>query len=284
MHFLIDADSAIYKAGCANETRTWYVYEGDNVVADFMYKADAKEFAEEQGISPDLLSFEQDKEAGPVGHSLKNVDNIINRIIKHERCTSYTVYISGSENFRYDICADYKGQRDKSNKPIHEQQIRNHLIKKWKAQVVDCGHETDDEVSIELWENPETHCIATIDKDLDNTPGWHFNFDKETYYYVPYDEASLHFYRQLLSGDNVDNIKGVKGIGKGRAEDLLPYPLTDERMCDIVWNVYKEKGYDYEYFLQQGRLLWMLRERGVMWEPPMTMRAFNLIDEEEGNE
>ena len=234
-----------------------------------MYKADAVEFAKETEIPEELLSYEQAKVAGPVGHSLKNADNIINRIVKHEQCTSYTVYISGDKNFRYDIDPAYKGQRDKINKPIHEKQIRNHLIKKWKAQVVDCGHETDDEVSIELWRNQDTHVIASIDKDLNNTPGWHFNYDKEEYYYIPYDEASLNFYRQMLSGDNVDNIKGVKGIGKQRAEDLLPYPLTDERMCDIVWNVYKEKGYDYKYFLQQGQLLWMLRDRDVMWSPPI---------------
>ena len=269
MHFLIDADSAIYKAGCANEQRTWYVYEDGHIVNDFMYKADAKEWVEEEGIDPSTVTYEQDKTAGPVHISISNVDNIIKKIIKHERCSTYQVYIAGKANFRYDIDPNYKGNRDKKSKPLHEKQIRERLIKKWSAVVVDAGHETDDEVSIQCVRYPDTSVIATIDKDLNNTPGWHYNFDKEEMFFVTDEEADLNFYRQMLSGDAVDGIKGIKGIGKQTAEELLPHSLTTERLCSIVWSIYKEKGYDYDYFLQQGRLLWMRREYEEMWEPPM---------------
>lgn len=269
MHFLIDSDSAIYKAGCANEQRIWYVYEEGYCVADFLYKADAKEYVEEEGLDPEAVEYIQDKTAGPLSHTIKNIDNIIKKIVDHPRCTSYQVYISGSENFRYDIDPNYKGQRDKINKPIHEEQIRQRLIKKWGAEVVDQGYETDDHVSILCYQNPDTSVIVTIDKDLDNTPGWHYNYDKEQMYFVSDEEADLHFYRQMLSGDPTDNIKGVKGIGKQRAADILPHALSTERLCKIVWDVYQDKGYDMDYFVQQGQLLWMLRKEDEYWMPPI---------------
>ncbi len=264
MHFLIDADSIIYKAGCANEKRSYLILDGEHVVAEVQYKKDADEY-----VGEDLhLKIEFYKEAGPLSHTLSNIDNIMVRIVEHRRCDTYEVFISGKDNFRYEIDPNYKGQRSQSTRPLQEKEIREYLMKQWGAVVID-GMEVDDHVSIEAMKSPDTNVIVTIDKDLNNTPGWHYNYDTKKATFISDEEADLNFYRQLLSGDPTDNIKGVKGIGTGRAQDILPRPLTKERMCDIVWQVYKDKGYEWEYMIQQGQLLWMLREEGVMWQPPM---------------
>lgn len=270
MNFLIDADSAIYKAGCANEKRMWFACLGDNVVYADTYKATVREWLKDT-YEETASEFElvMQKEAGPLSHSIANIKSLMLKITAHPRCTDYQVFISGKDNFRYDLDPNYKGTRDKLSRPIHEKQIREYLIKQWDAQVVD-NIEVDDEVSILCVEDPATSVIVSIDKDLDNTPGWHYNYDKDTTYYIDEHQASLNFYRQLLSGDPTDNIPGIKGIGKKRAEDTLQLPLTDERLCSIVWKVYQEHGYDWSYMVQQGRLLWMLRERDVMWYPPIT--------------
>lgn len=264
INFLIDADSAIYKAGCANETRKYLVLENDFVVAEFQYKADAKAYVGED----ELLEIEFTKEAGPVSHSLANIKSIMDKITSQERCSTFQTFISGKNNFRYDIDPNYKGNRDKNSKPIQEEEIRNYLKKAWKAVEVD-NCEVDDAVSYMTMQNPITNVIVTIDKDLDNTPGWHYNYDKDSYYYVTDEEADLNFYRQLLSGDPTDNITGCKGIGAITAKDILDNYLTPERMCAIVWQVYQDKGYDWQYFVNQGRLLWMWRKPDDLWVPPI---------------
>ena len=265
MHFLIDVDSVIYKAGCANEVRRWYVGSNGQAVANFQYKAEAIEFA---GEDVDEYEFWMEKTAGPLSHSLANTKHIMEKIVNHPRCITYGVYISGKDNFRYDIDPNYKGQRDKSSRPIHEQEIREYLLSAWDA-VESHGCEVDDIVSYECLANPLTNVIVSIDKDLDNTAGWHYNYDAAKAYYVTTEEADLNFYRQLLSGDPTDNIKGVKGIGAIKAKDILQNALTPERMCSIVWKVYEDKGYDWQYFLDQGRLLWMWRQPDDLWMPPI---------------
>jgi len=265
MHFLLDADSLIYKAGCSNEKRSYLIYSGPNIVASYQYKKDADEFVD----GDETLTIEFHKEAGPLANSLSNLDNKMVSIIEHQRCSSYQSYIGGKGNFRYDIDPNYKGQRDPMTRPIHEMQIRKHLVDHWDAQVID-GIEVDDHISVLLLQDQVNNVIVSIDKDLDNTSGWHYNYDKKKAYWVSPEEADLNFYRQLLSGDPTDNIKGVKGIGKLTAHDILPHALTAERMASICWRVYEEKGYDWEYMVQQGRLLWMLREFDVMWNPPIT--------------
>lgn len=264
MNFLIDADSAIYKAGCANETRKYLVLQDDFVVEEFQYKEDAKKFVGDD----ELLTIEFTKEAGPISHALANIKNIMEGITKQERCSSYEVFISGKDNFRYDIDPNYKGNRDKSSKPIQEKEIRNYLKKAWGAKEVDFC-EVDDAVSYMTMQNPISNVIVTIDKDLDNTPGWHYNYDKDDYYYITDEEADLNFYRQLLSGDPTDNIKGCKGIGKVKAHDILENYLTPERMCAIVLAMYQDRGHDWEYFVNQGRLLWMWRKPNDLWVPPI---------------
>jgi DNA polymerase I len=265
MHFLIDADSIIYKAGCANEERIWYVgnKEAGQVLAEFEYKSEATDFAD----GDETLDIWMEKYAGAVAHSLANVKIIMDKIVRHPRCSTFQVYISGDNNFRYDVDENYKGNRDPNAKPIHEHAIRNYLITHWGAEVVDYI-EVDDEVSILAMENPALNVIVTIDKDLDNTAGWHYNYDKDKIYFVSDQEADHNFCLQLLTGDTTDNIKGCRGVGKVKASDILPYPLTYERMCAIVWQVYQEKGHDWDYFVRQGQLLWMLRYRNEEWLPP----------------
>lgn len=265
MHFLIDADSLIYKAGCSNERHMYVVLDGVNVVADFKYKKDAVDFKDDD----ELLSIEYYKEALPIKGAYSNIFRLMSTIVSHPRCKTFDVFISGDTNFRYGIDPSYKSNRSVAGRPLQEKEIREYLIKHWGAIVVD-NIEVDDEVSIRCVEDPLNSVIVTIDKDLDNTAGWHYNYDKELTYYVDEETANLNFYRQLLSGDPTDSIKGCPRIGKVRAAELLPLAMRPDLLLRKVYKVYSDAGLSYEYLVQQGQLLWMLRERGVMWQPPLT--------------
>lgn len=270
MHFLIDADSIIYKAGCANEERWYYVADKDDgqVVADFQYKQECYDFVEEMGWDKDDFEYLLQKEAGPIGHALSNAKTLMKGIISLPQCEEFQVFIGGKDNYRKRLFPDYKANRRDEDRPIQEQEIRDYLFDVWNAQIVD-GEEVDDRIGILMGEGK---CCVSIDKDLDNVPGWHYNYDKKEMYYVHPEEALRKFYIQLLSGDSTDNIPGVKGIGKKKAEKILAECNTEEEMCQKCFDVYMEKEYNYDFFLMNAQLIWIRQQENEFWQPPINLQ------------
>ena len=160
-------------------------------------------------------------EGEPLSHATHLVDKQIESIIKKLPTTDVDVYIGGPDNFRVDVDDEYKAHRP-SRKPSHYEGLRFHLRDRWDAEVV-MGMEADDRVSIELYQDLEKAefsqsrtsviCVSP-DKDLNNTPGWHYNPQKERYYWVTPRQARRHLAFQMLAGDSVDNIKGLTGLPK----------------------------------------------------------------------
>lgn len=258
LHLLVDADSAFYKAGCANETR-WYdiVLDGQHIDR-VKYKKDADAIAEPLGAE-----IIKGKEAGDVRHSLSNIRSVMDNKILCMPHKSYAVYIGGKGNFRYDYFKEYKGERDPLDKPIHLEQMKKHLEGRYKAERIH-GEEVDDVVSYKQQQAPTgTTCICTIDKDLDNTAGWHWNYGKQRLYYVTEQQAQLHFARQLLSGDYTDGIPGLQGVATKTAIALLPHFRPD--WLEYVQSIYLERGYTLDYLTIQGIMLHMRRKPDEIW-------------------
>lgn len=259
----IDIDSVVYKAGCSNEEREWLLKDGDHVVASTKYKKDAKILAEEYQKEGTEITFEQIKRAGPLEYSLASAKNLVESILDTYPNCAHNVFLGGEGNYRYDIYPEYKGNRDPFSRPIHEREIREYLIKYWRAQLVH-GEEVDDRVSYISYNNPNS-VISSIDKDLNNTPGIHYNYDKFEEYYVSEDEATWNFATQMLTGDSGDNIPGLPGVGAGTAAKILPHPIPEWE--EIVWEEYQRHGFDKEYFRMNGQLLWIRRQPNELWEP-----------------
>jgi len=167
----------------------------------------------------------------------------------------YELYLTGRNNFRIDIAktAPYKGNR-KSEKPKHYQALRDYLVAKWDAVVVE-GMEADDMLAIRQEEEGDNSVIVTLDKDLDQCVGWHYNFVKKDLYYTKEEQCRLLFFCQFLEGDRIDNIIGVRGIGKVKAKALLQ-DLTEEEQ----WSVVVDK-LGMERAVENGHLLYMLRSK-----------------------
>jgi 5'-3' exonuclease len=166
---------------------------------------------------------------------------------------TWELFLTGKNNFRMEkaVTAPYKGTR-KSEKPTHYHLLREYLVLSWDALVVD-GMEADDMLAIRATELGEDSVIVTLDKDLDQVVGWHYNFAKQTKYYITEEEGKLNFYKQFLTGDTVDNIKGVRGIGPKKADKLLA-DKTEQEMWDTI---VEHLGYDRA--IENGHLLYMLR-------------------------
>jgi DNA polymerase-1 len=174
------------------------------------------------------------------------------------------IFLTGDTNFRHDVAvtAPYKGNRKDVRKPKHLPLLRDYLVKAWGATISD-GQEADDEIAIRATELGSECIIVSIDKDFMQVPGWHYNFIKREKKSVTEEEGLRFFYKQILTGDNADNIKGIKGVGPVRAEKMLKDASTPYQLYRCCVEAMGE-----ERVLENARLLWLRREVGQTWEPP----------------
>jgi len=177
----------------------------------------------------------------------------------------YRLYLTGRTNYRNEIAltAPYKGNRTKE-KPLHIDFIRAALEGAWGAVVAE-GQEADDAIAIDATALGDDCIICSVDKDFDQVPGWHYNFVKKQKYYVTPEEGLLFFYRQILMGDRIDNIIGINGIGDKKSLALLE-GLTEQEMYDKCVELHESE----ERVIENARLLWLRREEGQLWNPPVT--------------
>lgn len=236
-----------------------------------------------------------------VSHALHNLKSQLGKIKEDLSCDVTDIYIKGVGNFRDEVAQSrvYKGTRS-TRIPTHYPALREYIINYHGAKEVD-GMEADDAVSIELWKNRDKDSgviLAAMDKDLWNTPGWHYNYHPSKRYveYITVQEANSNFIHQLITGDKTDNVGGLprfsreflelfslpsrNGAGSSGAKKLLR-GLSNTEALERVWEAYlsfgREEGWDdnetRRYFLEQGRLLWMTRGLNqdgspVLWEVP----------------
>ena len=181
-------------------------------------------------------------------------------------CEDYKGFLTGKGNFRESIAVTvpYKGQRT-SEKPVHLQALRDHLVSSWGFEVVE-GIEADDAVGIAAYAVSEDESIMVhIDKDLNQFRGWHYNYRKKEKYYVSEFEGLKSFYTQILTGDRIDNIVGLKGIGPVKAKRILEECTNENELYQAVLKAYEG---DQQRVLENGQLLWLQREANQVWQPP----------------
>jgi len=134
------------------------------------------------------------------------------------------IYCGGKDNFRYNLCPNYKANRKDPPKDAS-------LFRPLMARIVEDGlaipadgMEADDLVRIKATECASLNqefTVVHIDKDLDCIPGRHYNPRKEEFYDIDVDTADLLYWTQMLKGDPTDNLPGLPKIGPKKAEKML---------------------------------------------------------------
>lgn len=234
------------------------------------------------GIDADIIAYStsfacQEKSLGDLHNA---IDDLINYIVANTVVfptpTNVAGYLTGKDNFRYDIAVTYgyKANRREVEKPKWLTEAREYMVDKHSFVVVE-GQEADDALSIDAtnYYDPDAYVIATIDKDLNTVPGWKFNFKKGTFTYWTEHEALLYFYEQCLTGDKADGIIGLFRVGPVKAKKILEGALTEGEMFARVLKAYEESptlvGKPYDRLVENAKLLHMRRQEGEIWQPPM---------------
>jgi hypothetical protein len=112
----------------------------------------------------------------------------------------------------------------------------------------------------------------TVDKDLRQVPGWHWNPDKETEpVLVSQEDADKFFYQQWMTGDSTDNIWGLWKVGPAKAKKVLDSNPREE-WEQVILKMYEEEDWDKrpenkrptldrtEFALSQARCVRILRD------------------------
>jgi 5'-3' exonuclease len=162
-------------------------------------------------------------------------------------------------NFRKQIDTEYKANRKgKSNKWVNK--LRHWLIDYLEGSYASDEYEADDLIyfSSQLLE-VDDYIICSIDKDLRQIEGLHFDYYKvkkhdhegreykvrKGFQYVTKNQAENLIFEMMLTGDVSDNIKGIYGIGKVKANKLLENKSTYGKFR-VLCQEYKKESSEWK--------------------------------------
>lgn len=317
---IIDGDPFRYRVGFAAETPVFeIVAEFNGSMFRLRFKRTTKKTALEnfeayKATNPavEIVDCVKTIEAEPEAHVRQmlrmQVDSVIKEVRKRyeidRRDLRVDIYLSEGGNYRDKLATlkKYKGNRDALHKPVHYGTVGDELRGRYKV-ISATGFEADDAVSIAahtMRKDGQRYIVASIDKDLDQIPGTHYDYMKKVFYEVGEEDARRWFWQQVLSGDATDNIGGACKIGPKRAETLVDLWETD-------WLVHGKESYEVEMWrhvvnyygkqrsvascyyaesvrsdhcvaLENARLVYLQREPGELWVPPGEKKQFMKLD------
>lgn len=217
-------------------------------------------------IDSDTICYMAAASAPTAQQARYNANDILNKLFAELNVFDYKLYLTGENNFRYSIYPEYKAQRLKSPKPEFLQNVKSYLINEYNAEVSD-GCEADDRLGVDqhiyIEQGVESR-IVSVDKDLDQIIGNHYNPRHKCAYIVSPNDSIRFFYWQLLVGDSADNIKGAKGIGPKKADQILKDCITEKEHYEAVKDYF---SCDEELELN-AQVLWVWRKPNDKWLPP----------------
>lgn len=306
MLLIIDSDPIVYRSGFAAESISYVV------IAVTKDGYGVRHFDPEQGKSandklkawivenPDAEILEKEKvvKAEPVSHALEIVRSSLASISAEvaeqfkSSALGQKLILSGSTNWRNKVATllPYKGNRDPSHKPVHYKAIRDYLVSAHSAVVTE-DREADDAVATHAaylrHEGDTAYCVASIDKDLDQIPGHHYDYLKKVFYYIDAESAARSFWQQVLSGDSTDNIGGVWKLGPKKAQALVADWYAQGLSPQCIWEAvvdeyagsyskmkcpYADKS-PHDVALENARLLYLQQKPDELWQPPPMPRG-----------
>lgn len=191
-----------------------------------------------------------------------------------------------SNTFRYHlaISKEYKGNRTSDKLTIEEFKqkidLMNHAmecIMREKACLLFEDLEADDLLS--ALQDEDTY-IVSVDKDLRQVPGLHYDLDQKKIITIESEDALITLAKQMLTGDSTDNIGGLEGIGPKKAEKILEN-VKPKNALNVVYRHYKMKygiikGTDS--FTEAWNLVKLRSNHGGYFKEKYK-QAFMLVDE-----
>lgn len=239
---LIDGDIVAYRSSSSAEVTYYQGVDGNR----YRYKKDI----------PEGLEYEK----GSILLTELDLFYYIHRILFF--CRDYTegeiiIFLTGKYNYRNDVADDYKGNRKDLSRPFYLDLARDYLANNYRT-IVSYNCEADDLMG--EWSD-DNSIIVTLDKDLEMIPTRHCsNLNPLMCYTMSEFRSFKWFCLQCLTGDSVDNIKGLHRVGKKTAEKILD--VVEEGDLKGLWTevvlAYKERD-ELDRLHTVAMLIWIAR-------------------------
>jgi predicted nucleic acid-binding protein len=151
-------------------------------------------------------------------------DNYITNLLNVTEATHYIGFHSGSSLSRKYINSEYKANRKNLEPLPNLELLKNHFRHKWNFVRINpdysCLDETDDYVASFVKQVPNSF-IVSPDKDLLGLEGTHYNPKRNEWITNESWVADVNFWKSMITGDTVDNIKGIPGKGEKYANKVI---------------------------------------------------------------
>lgn len=226
-------------------------------------------------IDSDTLAYRAvvGKDDEPLDNVLDDLYNSCQQVLGElPECEFTQFYLTGSDNFRKTSYDWYKANRASTPRPVHLTEAKRFLEKEFGA-VWSVNQEADDDIGIEVFREPNSKVlIAHIDKDLNQFPGTHYNYNKKEFYEVTETQAQQFFLHQMVLGDRVDNVQGFDGLIRPAypkkfkyIEDTINSETDFLEGLRFVWDLYNHHGREH-LFHDIADCLWLLKEPEKNWK------------------
>jgi len=242
MKALIDGDILVYRCAFAAESTRYTLLDPESGVpiGQFESSADMKAYIKENALSEGEYEVDRERLYEPLSHALANVKSVMNTILTRVGTQDYHLFLSQGKCFRNNIATilEYKANRKDAPRPIYYDETREYLVNQYGARIYS-SIEADD--ALAMCQTNDT-VIVSIDKDLLQVPGKHYNWVKDQKVWVAPDVGLRKLYMQVLSGDPTDNIPGIRGVGEATARKMLADVPTSKKdlstACTAAWDNY----------------------------------------------
>lgn len=231
----IDADVLKYNAGFAVQKEIWTHeptgewFEGKDAANEWLVDTYNGPQKNEKGVRTGIRAWMKENwkdgdwtseiQLEPFNNCIFIIDNKIGEILYANECEEAILCLTPSRVFRHDIATvkGYKESRIGKPKPEYYEKIHEYMLASYDCRIGD-NIEADDIMG--QLQTTET-VIASNDKDLKMIPGEHYDFTTGEKQMVDIFEADRQFFVQLISGDSVDDIPGIPGLGTAKAEKIV---------------------------------------------------------------
>ena len=250
---LIDGDifTRRYTAACEYDLYTCGTAHGDT--EEIRGRKAAEKYIEE---NDSYRIVDSTRVVEPVRVVKRNIINSIETILENTTSNECRIFLGeqGVPTFRHKLYPDYKKKRVDTVRPAHYAEIYDWLKEKYNAET---HHEMEADDALCVVAGLYDDCvICSNDKDLLQYPGKHYNWITDVKKSIGSFEGDRSLFTQILMGDSVDCIPGLKGVGAKKAQKILEDCTDFQQLYASTLTAYEG---DVEHMMLMGSLVYLLR-------------------------
>lgn len=169
----------------------------------------------------------------------EKIYDILNIVGNSYNIEKYYVFVKGQNNYRYKIYPEYKKNRPAKH-PIIDV-LNKYLVEAFGA--IESHNAESDDYAYSYSQLPEYkgRCIiCSVDKDMLQIPGIHYDYQKNKFHIIDEDTARYNLAIQMVMGDAADGIKGLRGYGPKKAERLITKGMSSYQCMKTILNEYQK--------------------------------------------